>query len=432
MQWPNMESLSPRDLDVASTTILQAARRARRRVRHRGFRTGQRRTRLRIIDACEQGGRRAATDMNNRLCEMFGIDVPIFAFSHCRDVVVEVSKAGGLGVLGMARMSAERVDAELSWIDERIGGKPYGIDILNPASYEPLGDRKFDPDRLFPEAQRAFVERVLDEAGIPPLPATDAEAIVKAMVEQFTFTPEESARMIEIAIAHPIALIVNALGSPSRELVERAHAKGIRVAAMAGAVKHALRHRDAGCDFVIAVGTEAGGHTGSTTSMVLWPRIVDAVAPLPVLGAGGVGRGRQMAAALALGCEGVWCGSVWLKTVESEVTPEIKQKMFEAGSDDAVLTRSVTGKPCRTLRSRFTDAWDRPDAPPTLPAPLQALLWWGQGRTRVERVRAKEFLTYPVGQIVGDLRAETSVRNVVHDMLVELIESRERLDRLLD
>jgi NAD(P)H-dependent flavin oxidoreductase YrpB (nitropropane dioxygenase family) len=214
--------------------------------------------------------------------------------------------------------------------------------------------------------------------------------------------------------------------------VARAHARGIKVAAMAGAPKHALRHQAVGCDFVIAVGTEAGGHTGSTTSMVLWPRIVDAVAPLPVLGAGGVGRGRQMAAALALGCEGVWCGSVWLKTVESEVTPEIKQKMFEAGSEDAVLTRTVTGKPCRTLRSAFTDAWDRPGAPPTLPAPLQALLWWGQGRTRVERVRAKEFLTYPVGQIVGDMSSETSVRNVVHEMLLELLESKERLDRLLD
>jgi NAD(P)H-dependent flavin oxidoreductase YrpB (nitropropane dioxygenase family) len=203
------------------------------------------------------------------------------------------------------------------------------------------------------------------------------------------------------------------------------------VAALAGAPKHALRHKAAGCDFVIAVGTEAGGHTGNTTSMVLWPRVVDAVAPMPVLGAGGVGRGRQVAAALALGCEGVWCGSVWLKTVESEVTPEIKAKMFAAGPEDAVLTRSVTGKPCRTLRSSFTDAWDAPGAPAALPAPLQAILWWGQGRTRVERVRAREFLTYPVGQIVADMTEETSVRQVVHDMLNEMLESKERLDHLL-
>ncbi|HEY9238090.1 MAG TPA: nitronate monooxygenase, partial [Burkholderiaceae bacterium] len=221
--------------------------------------------------------------MKNRLCEMFGIELPIFAFSHCRDVVVEVSKAGGLGVLGMARMSAERVNEELDWIDAHIGGKPYGIDILNPASYEDFGDLKFDPQRLFPQTQRDFVKNLLDEAGIPPLPADEADALMKAMVGQFTFTPDESARMIDIALQHPIKLIVNALGSPSRELVERAHARGIKVAAMAGAPKHAIKHRDVGCDFVIAVGTEAGGHTGHASSMVLWPRVVDAVAPLPVL-----------------------------------------------------------------------------------------------------------------------------------------------------
>ena len=369
--------------------------------------------------------------MNNRLCEMFGIELPIFAFSHCRNVVVEVSKAGGLGVLGMARMSPERVEEELRWVDAHIGGRPYGIDILNPARYEAPGELKFEPERLFPQEHREFVQRLLDEAGIPPLPPEDADEIMRAMVREFTFTPEESAKTIDIAMQHPIKLIVNALGSPSPDLVARAHARGIKVAAMAGAPKHAIRHRDVGCDFVIAVGTEAGGHTGQTTSMVLWPRIVDAVAPLPVLGAGGVGRGRQLAAALALGCEGVWCGSVWLKTVESEVTPEIKHKMFEAGSEDAVLTRSVTGKSCRTLRSAFTDAWDRPGAPAPLPAPLQALLWWGQGRTRVERVRARDFLTYPVGQIVGDMRAETSVREVVREMLGELVDTKERLDRLL-
>lgn len=369
--------------------------------------------------------------MNNRLCEMFGIEVPIFAFSHCRDVVVEVSKAGGLGVLGLARMSPERVDAELRWIDERIGGKPYGVDILMPTTYQDMGDLKYDAERLFPPEQLAFVRDLLDQAGVPRLPPDQAAQIERDLVSTFQFTPQESAEMIEIALGHPIKLIVNALGSPPAELVRRAHARGIKVAAMAGAPKHAQRHRDAGCDFVIAVGTEAGGHTGNTTSMVLWPRIVDAVAPLPVLGAGGVGRGRQMAAALALGCEGVWCGSVWLKTVQSEVTPDIKARLFAAGADDAVLTRSVTGKPCRTLRSAFTDAWDAPGAPAPLPAPLQAILWWGQGRTRVERARVSEFLTYPVGQIVADMREETSVRQVVQDMLEELVSARERLDRQL-
>ena len=365
------------------------------------------------------------------MCEMFGIEAPVFAFSHCRDVVVEVSKAGGFGVLGMARMTPERLREELRWIDAHIDGKPYGIDVLMPTTFQDAGALKLDPERLFPKEHLDFLRALLDDAGIPPLPADEADEIVKSLVESFNFTPQESIEMVEIAMEHPIKLIVNALGSPPKALVERAHARGIKVAALAGAPKHALRHKAAGCDFVIAVGTEAGGHTGNTTSMVLWPRVVDAVAPMPVLGAGGVGRGRQVAAALALGCEGVWCGSVWLKTVESEVTPEIKAKMFAAGPEDAVLTRSVTGKPCRTLRSSFTDAWDAPGAPAALPAPLQAILWWGQGRTRVERVRAREFLTYPVGQIVADMTEETSVRQVVHDMLNEMLESKERLDHLL-
>lgn len=370
--------------------------------------------------------------MKSRMCEMFGIDAPIFAFSHCRDVVVEVSRAGGMGVLGMARMSPKRVKEELKWIDEHIEGKPYGIDVLMPTTYQEAGDLKFDPEHLFPKEHLDFVRNMLDEAGIPPLPEREAETLTRQMLEEFSFTPKESAEMIEVAMQHPIKLIVNGLGSPPRELVERAHGRGIKIAALAGTPQHAIRHKEVGCDFVIAVGTEAAGHTGSITSMVLWPQVVDAVSPLPVLGAGGVGRGRQLAAALALGCEGVWCGSIWLKTAQSEVIPEIKAKLFAAQTKDAVLTRSVTGKPCRTLRSRFTDAWEQAGAPKPLPAPLQAILWWGQGRTRVERVRAQDFLTYPVGQIVGDMSQETSVRQVVYDMLNELIESKERLDRLLD
>lgn len=370
--------------------------------------------------------------MKNRLCEMFGIDIPIFAFSHCRDVVVEVSRAGGFGVLGMARMSPTRLREELRWIDEHIDGRPYGIDVLMPTTYTEAGELKFDPDRLFPREHLDFVRGLLDAAGIPPLPATERDAIVRALLGELSFTPAESMAMIEIAMQHPIRLIVNALGSPPPELVAAAHARGVKVAALAGKAKHALKHKASGCDFVIAVGAEAGGHTGSISSMVLWPGVVDAVAPLPVLGAGGVGRGRQVAAALALGCEGVWCGSVWLPSAQSEVTPELKERLLAADAEDAVQTRSVTGKPCRTLRSAFTDAWERPGAPEPLPAPLQNLLWWAEGRTRVERVRAREFLTYPVGQIVGDLRAPTSVREIVRGMLDEMLGARDRLNDMLE
>lgn len=370
--------------------------------------------------------------MQSKLCEMFGIDVPIFAFSHCRDVVVEVSKAGGLGVLGMARMHPDRVESELSWIDEHIEGKPYGIDVLMPSRIDDVSERKLDLDTLIPDEHIAFVRDLLDKAGVPPLPPGEEAALKREILKGINFTPSESLAMIETAMRHPIKVIVNALGPPPPELTERAHAQGIKVGALAGKPRHAERHKAAGCDFVVAVGHEAGGHTGEITSMVLWPSIVDAVAPLPVLGAGGVGRGRQMAAAFVLGCEGVWTGSLWLKTLQSEVIPEIKQKMFEAEATDSVWTKSVTGKPCRTLRNAFSSAYEQPGAPETLPAPTQNYLWWQEGRTRVERVRAKEFLTYPVGQVVGDMQAETSVRDVFYDLLTELVESKERLDHILD
>ncbi|MEC9344789.1 MAG: nitronate monooxygenase [Pseudomonadota bacterium] len=369
--------------------------------------------------------------MNNRLCDMLGIEVPIFAFSHCRDVVVEVSKAGGFGVLGLARQNPGRVEEELDWIDAHIDGKPYGVDVLMPSRFEDPGDRKLDIDELLPAEHVEFVRDLLDRAGVPRLPEQEEAEIKREILKGINFTPRESLEMLEAAMRHPIKAIVNALGSPPEELVARAKAKGIRLGALAGHPKHAIRHRDRGCDFVVAVGHEAGGHTGDVTSMVLWPSIVDAVAPMPVLGAGGVGRGRQVAAALALGCEGVWTGSVWLKTVQSEVIPEIKQKMFAAEATDSVWTRTVTGKPCRTLNNAFTRAYDGPEAPEPLPAPLQNYLWWQEGRTRVERVRAQDFLTYPVGQIVGDMEAETSVRQVVYDMIDELLDARDRLNAML-
>ena len=366
--------------------------------------------------------------MKSKLCEMFGIDVPVFAFSHCRDVVAEVSKAGGLGVLGMGRKDPKLVHEDLNWIDDHVEGKPYGIDILQPRNFKAVEQTKFDPEHPDVQPQVAFVRKLLDEAGIPQLSPEVEQQFAREYLESITYTPEESDAMVDIAFNHPIKLIVNALGTPAQSLIDRAYARGVKVAAMAGTAEHAVRHRDAGCDFVIAVGTEAGGHTGQITSMVLWPRIVDAVAPLPVLGGGGVGRGRQLAAALALGCEGVWCGSIWLKTVQSEVSPAVKKRLFAANSRDAVYTKGYTGKTGRVLRSKYIEAWDLPGAPPLLPPPHQRFLWEALARARVERGQADDFLIYPVGQIVEDMTEESSVRNVIAEMLEELVETKQRMD----
>ncbi len=362
---------------------------------------------------------------------MFGIDVPIFGFSHCRNVVAEISRAGGMGVLGTTYYSAEALEHELNWIDQQVGDKPYGINLLLPGNYETVGEEKLDFRKLPPEHVK-FMRDVCDEAGIPPLPPGERDSLLDHEIAQLHMTPEHAHQLLEVALRHPnIKLFVSALGVPPPHFVAMLHARGIKVGAMTGKVEHARRHKAAGLDLVIAQGTEAAGHTGKVSSMVLWPEVVDAVAPMPVIAAGGVGRGRQMAAAFALGAQGVWCGSIWLGTKESELEPEMKALLFAAKSEDAVQTKSRTGKPARMLKSRLTEAWEQPGALKTLPMPWQTVLNT-EPRLRMERARHPQFLTYPVGQIVGSMTAETSCKQVIYDMLDEFIETTERVGQLVE
>lgn len=367
--------------------------------------------------------------MRTAVTELLGIELPIFAFSHCRDVVAAVSRAGGFGCLGCGYFTQEQLEEELRWIDDHVDGKPYGVDILMPGRHSELGRAKLDPDAI-PQAQVRFLRELLDAARVPGLPQSEAEAMIEQEVAKVNMTREESEALLDVVLRHPVKMVVNALGVPSREQVDRLHARGIRVGGLVGKVEHALRQREAGVDVIVAVGAEGGGHTGSISSMILWPQVVDAVAPTPVLAAGGVGSGRQMAAALALGASGVWCGSIWLGTKESDLLPEEKEALFEADAEDAVQTLSRTGKQCRVLRSRLTDAWEAPDAPPVLPMPQQTLATM-EARLRINRGRAKAYMSPPVGQIVHRLREETTVRQVIADMLMEFSDSIDRIERLL-
>jgi NAD(P)H-dependent flavin oxidoreductase YrpB (nitropropane dioxygenase family) len=363
--------------------------------------------------------------MKTKLTEMFGIDLPVFAFSHCRDVVVEVSKAGGFGVLGCAYQTPEQLKQELQWIDDHIEGKPYGIDLLMPGKFQQLDSPRLTLSDL-PKEQTDYLRRWCDAADVPRLPEDIADELIQAELDKLQFTPDQAKRLLDVALEHPIKAVVNALGAPDREMVDALHARSIKVGSLIGKLQHAERQISAGVDFIVAQGHEAGGHSGKISSMILWPQIVDAVAPVPVLAAGGIGRGRQMAAALALGVDGIWCGSIWLGTSESEVMPEIKDRFFEASPDDAIQTRARTGKPVRMLRSQLTDAWDQEDAPPFLPMPLQTAVMV-ESRLRVERTRDKRFLTYPVGQIVGEMRHESTCRQVIHELLDEYVEAVDRL-----
>jgi NAD(P)H-dependent flavin oxidoreductase YrpB (nitropropane dioxygenase family) len=369
--------------------------------------------------------------MKTRVCDMFGIDLPIFAFSHCRDVVAAVSKAGGLGVLGALAFSPDQLEIELNWIDEHVDGKPYGVDVVMPAKYAGAGE--LDPDRMgeqlremIPQQHREWINKLLDEHHVPPLPEDEqGEGGLLGWVH------EKGREQVQIALEHPIKLLANALGPPPKDVVDLAHEHGVKVAALSGSVQQAERHVNQGVDVVVAQGTEAGGHTGDVASLILWPDVVDAVAPTPVLAAGGIGTGRQIAAALALGCEGVWTGSIWLTTAESDTGPMAMEKLLEAGARDTVRSRSWTGKPARMLRTEWTEAWDREDSPGTLPMPLQFMLI-NDAMRRINKYQVKELTTMPVGQIVGRMNKVRPVRDVMFDLVDEFVEASQKLEKLVE
>jgi NAD(P)H-dependent flavin oxidoreductase YrpB (nitropropane dioxygenase family) len=373
--------------------------------------------------------------MRTPLCDRLGIEFPIFAFSHCRDVVAAVSKAGGIGVLGAVAMTPDQLDAELAWVEEQIGDRPYGVDVLVPATYvgvEEGGRRADELTSLIPSEHREFVADLMDRYGVPPLPAGET-----APTGLLSWSHKGAAELMDVAFEHDIALIANALGPAPPEMVSRAHELGVPVAGLVGNRVHAERQQAAGVDIIVAQGYEAGGHTGEIATMVLVPEVVDAVAPTPVLAAGGIATGRQIAAALALGAQGVWCGSVWLTTEEAETHPVVKEKFLRAGSSDTVRSRASTGKPARQLRTSWTDEWDRADTPEPLPMPLHGMLV-AEAQSRIGRAAhspgsgAEELATYFVGQAVGMMNQVKPVKQVVYEMVEEYIETAGRLGATVD
>ena len=378
--------------------------------------------------------------MKTAITEMFGIDVPILAFTHCRDVVAAVSKAGGMGVLGAVSHSDEQLEIDLDWIENELDGQPYGVDLIVPAKYagsDAGGMGMGDLLAMIPDEHRRFVDDILNRYEVPELPADDRAHRNPADDAAAPFSANRADSQLEIALAHRAALIVNALGPPPAHMIARSKEEGRLVGALAGAAQHAERHVNAGVDVIVAQGAEAGGHTGEIGTMVLIPEIVDAVSRLDpnvaVLGAGGIGRGRQMAAAMALGAQGVWCGSVWLTTDEAETHPVVKQKFLAAKSSDTVRSRSRTGKPARQLVSAWTQEWDRADTPEPLGMPLQPILVDGAQR-RIDRAAhhagsgAEQLATYFVGQIVGQMNEPKPAARVVYEMIEEFIDTVERLN----
>ena len=364
--------------------------------------------------------------MRTPLCERFGIEYPIFAFTPSEHVAAAVSRAGGLGVLGAVRFNdSDELDQALTWLDDNTDGKPYGVDVVMPMKI-PTEGKSIDLKAMIPEEHISFVQRTLQQLGVPPLPeGEDSEGVLG-------WLHSVARSHVDVALNHRPVLIANALGSPPVDVIEQAHAKGVAVAALAGAAKHALSHVKNGVDIIVAQGHEAGGHTGEIASMVLTPEVVDAVGPdVPVLGAGGIGSGRQIAASLALGAQGVWTGSLWLTTEEYanlNTNKGMTEAFLRAESSDTTRTRVYTGKPARLLKTKWTEAWTEEGAPEPLPMPLQNLLV-AEAHMRMNQHGDPDVISMPVGQIVGSMNEVRPVAAVIADLLAEYDEAVARLDK---
>ncbi|MEO1169202.1 MAG: nitronate monooxygenase family protein [Pseudomonadota bacterium] len=374
--------------------------------------------------------------MNSPICSMLDIEFPLLAFSHCRDVVAAVSKAGGMGVFGAVGLGPDRLREELDWIDAHVDGKPYGLDLIVPNKFEGKG-QKVDPAKIaasIPDTHTEFVNEVLAEHDI------DSEGVVESRGISGHFarnlSEDGASTSLEVGFEYPIKLVANALGVPPQVMLDLGKKHDVPVAALIGAKEHAVAQVEAGVDILVVAGGEAGGHCGDVSTMVLIPEVARAVremgADTPILAAGGITTGEQMAAAMAMGAAGAWCGSVWLTTAEAETNPVVKEKMLAASSRDTVRSRSRTGKPSRQLRSPWTDAWESEEAPKPLPMPMQSMVS-EPALKKIDKLSqsghqgAKDLATYWVGQGVGLMNQPLSSGQVVQQFKEEFADAYQRL-----
>lgn len=343
------------------------------------------------------------------ICTRLGLRHPIFGFSHSVEVTAAICNAGGLGVYGATRDTPEQIGHQLSRIRALVGKRPFGVDLLLPKGMDESADRG-DVEASLPQAQKDFVAYLAKKYKVPP--ATQ-ETFFSSQVR----TNDLFDAQIDAVMNSSADIFASGIGG-REDAVARARALGKMTVALVGSPKHALAAKDWGIDLIVAQGHEAGGHTGKITTLALVPQVVDAVGDIPVLAAGGIGDGRQVAAALALGAQGAWLGTLWLAAREHRTGDILMKQILDAGSADTVISRSHSGKPARLIRSNWTEEWDSPEAPDPLPMPLHQVLT-GPLLAAIEEHQVADLIYGGAGQSVAWCKEETTVDAIMTRLVKE-------------
>lgn len=329
------------------------------------------------------------------VCDLLGIEVPIFGFSHSPDVVAAIARGGGCGVLGVARELPDAIPGLIARLRDAVGEAPIAVDLMLPAGM-PADAAEAEAGRAtLPAAHRAFVDGLRRRWDVPV--ATRPNFFSTTVRTRALF-----AEQVEAVLAADVDAVATAVGLPP-EVVARVRAGGRTTIALVGTPRHARAALAAGAQVLVAQGYDAGGHTGTIGTMSLVPQIVALAGDVPVIAAGGIACGAQVAAALAMGAQGAWLGTAWLGAAEARLHPALLAKLVAAGSEDTTITRAHSGKPCRVVRSAWSDAWDEPGAPEPLPMPWQHALT-GELLAAIEEHGVAEPMYEAAGQSVAWLR----------------------------
>ncbi|MBL0089646.1 MAG: nitronate monooxygenase [Ideonella sp.] len=353
------------------------------------------------------------------LCDRLGIRHPIFGFSHSVDVAVAIAQAGGFPVLGLAREMPHEIPELLAQVQQRMGEMPYGIDLMLPSAVPQQASLEGLRAAL-PPAHVAFVEGLRQRFQVAP-----------PVKPSFFTTQVRSEALFEAQIEAVLASnargIATAIGLRA-DLIERAKARGKLTFSLVGSVRHARKALAMGVEVLVAQGYDAGGHTGPVGTLSLLPQIVAVAGDAPVLAAGGIATGAQVLGTIAMGAQGAWLGTLWMAARENHTPPALLQRLIASGSEDTLITRAHSGKPCRVVRSDWIDAWGEAEAPQPLGMPLQQVLT-GDVFASIHEHDNPRLIYEAAGQSIFAIEGETSVAEQFDRLLGEMDAAWGRLQR---